>query len=268
MSMDITKANENDELLLLYQPIVDLQNGRIAGCEALIRWQRSDGVIVAPSEFIPLAEENGSIIEIGQWVIETACRQMAQWNTLASRGDMQGLHEEFAVHVNLAVPQVHHPDILENLKRAVDESHIPRHKFILEITEGIVLKNTDETHATLQALTAEGFRLSIDDFGTGYSSLRYLNELPFHSFKIDKSFVSNELAGLANASIVEVLMLLSRSLDLDVVAEGIETEQQWIALRDLGCKFGQGYFFAQPLTAADLTNKLATTSYAVEQRPM
>ena len=230
LSIDIVHALENNELELQYQPIVDLRDGSIAGCEALVRWRRPDGALVPPAEFLPLAEENGSIINIGQWVIVTACRQIADWNAAAAQRRIPGFHDDFVMHVNLAVPEVHHVDLVSGLNRALLETGIHRDQIMLEITEGVVLKSSAHTRATIDALTGSGFRLCIDDFGTGYSSLRYLNELPLHSFKIDRSFVSNGSGDLANVSIVEMLMVLSRSLGLGVVAEGIETHAQWTKL--------------------------------------
>jgi diguanylate cyclase (GGDEF)-like protein/PAS domain S-box-containing protein len=269
LSIDLVHALEHDELELLYQPIVDLSTGKIAGCEALIRWRRSDGSLISPAEFLPLAEENGSIIEIGRWVTQTACEQMGRWNELSAAGRLTGLPQDFVIHVNLAVPEVHHADLLENLQQTLGQTNVARRQIILEITEGIVLNDTERLHATLNALTGEGFRLCIDDFGTGYSSLRYLNDLPLHCFKIDRSFVSNGSDELANVSIVEMLMVLSRSLDLTVVAEGIETHQQWESLRELGCGYGQGYLFAQPLAAGTLTSILERdTVLALPRTPL
>jgi diguanylate cyclase (GGDEF)-like protein/PAS domain S-box-containing protein len=256
LSIDLVHALEHDELELFYQPIVDLRDGKVSGCEALVRWRRGDGSLMSPTEFLPLAEENGSIIEIGRWVTRTACEQMQTWNDLERSGRLPGLYDQFVIHVNLAVPEVHHNDLLSNLIRTLMETRVARHQIILEITEGIVLKTTEHSRSIFDALTAEGFRLCIDDFGTGYSSLRYINELPLHGFKIDRSFVSNGSDGLANESIVEMLMVLSRSLGLEVVAEGIETHTQWKKLRELGCRYGQGFLFARPLEGRALTTIL------------
>jgi diguanylate cyclase (GGDEF)-like protein/PAS domain S-box-containing protein len=253
LSIDIVHALKNNALELLYQPIVDLRDGRISGCEALVRWRRADGALISPAEFLPLAEENGSIINIGHWVIMTACEQIAAWNTAAAQTRLPGFHDDFVMHINLAVPEVHHVDLLSSLNGALTETGVRRDQLILEITEGIVLKSSAHTRATIDALTGSGFRLCIDDFGIGYSSLRYLNELPLHSFKIDRSFVSNGNGDLANVSIVEMLMVLSRSLGLGVVAEGIETHAQWAKLRELGCVYGQGYLFAPALGGAAFT---------------
>jgi diguanylate cyclase (GGDEF)-like protein/PAS domain S-box-containing protein len=256
LSIDIVHALEHHELELLYQPIVDLRDGKLAGCEALVRWRRADGSLISPAEFLPLAEENGSIIEIGHWVTTTACEQMQQWNELSRAGGLPGFRAEFVTHVNLAIPEVHHVDLLANLQRTVARTKIARNQLILEITEGIVLENTQQMRSTLDALTADGFRLCIDDFGTGYSSLRYLNDLPLHCFKVDRSFISNGSEGLANAAIVDMLMVLSRSLELDVVAEGIETQLQWDQLRAVGCPYGQGYLFAPALDGKTFTTML------------
>jgi diguanylate cyclase (GGDEF)-like protein/PAS domain S-box-containing protein len=257
LSIDIVHALEHNEMELFYQPIVDLETGMIVGCEALVRWRRADGALIPPGEFLPLAEENGSIIDIGRWVTTTACEQMQAWNELSALGCLPGLHDDFVIHVNLAVPEVHHVDLLSNLRAILTATNVTRDQIILEITEGIVLKNTQNTRSTLDGLTGDGFRLCIDDFGTGYSSLRYLNELPLHSFKIDRSFVStDDSAELANVSIVEMLMVLSRSIGLGVVAEGIESAQQWETLCELGCRYGQGFLFAPGLPAPRLTEML------------
>jgi diguanylate cyclase (GGDEF)-like protein/PAS domain S-box-containing protein len=256
LSIDIIHALAHGEMELMYQPIVDLRDGKVAGCEALLRWRRADGSVISPTEFLPLAEENGSIVEIGRWVMTTACEQMHTWNARAKTGGLPGLHADFVMHVNLAVPEVHHVELVANLKRTLAKTNVAREQIILEITEGVVLKITGTMRSTLDALTREGFRLCIDDFGTGYSSLRYLNELPLHGFKIDRSFVSNGSDDLANASIVEMLLVLGRSLGLNVVAEGIETATQWEKLRGLGCRFGQGYLFAQALDGSSFTAML------------
>jgi diguanylate cyclase (GGDEF)-like protein/PAS domain S-box-containing protein len=256
LSIDIVHALDHNEMELWYQPIVDLNDGTIAGCEALVRWRRADGSIISPTEFMPLAEENGSIIEIGRWVTATACEQLRAWSELARRGGLPGMHDDFVMHINLAVPEVHHVGLLSSLKQTLLRTSVSRDQVMLEITEGIVLTNTAHTRATLDGLTQDGFRLCIDDFGTGYSSLRYLNELPLHSFKIDRSFVSNGGDGLANESIVEMLMVLSRSLELSVVSEGIETLTQWKQLRGHGCRYGQGYLFSPAVDGTHFTDFL------------
>ena len=266
LSIDLVRALDDGELELLYQPIVNLADGMLAGCEALLRWPRHDGSFVSPSEFIPLAEENGSIIAIGQLVTSTAARQMHRWNELA-HGQRLTLPPGFVVHINLAAAEVNNIDLSAKLAQSLAGLDVGRDQLMLEITEGNVLKSTLHTRSTLDRLTVDGFRICIDDFGTGYSSLRYLNDLPLHSFKIDRSFVSNGGEGLANASIVEMLMVLSRSLGLDVVAEGIETGSQWEQLCDLGCIYGQGHFFAPAVDAATFTRMLeANVSLAPARR--
>src|ERR1035441_3286457 len=158
MSIDIVHALEHQELELLYQPIVDLRSGKIAACEALVRWRRADGSLVAPTEFLPLAEENGSIIEIGRWVTKTACEQMHAWNELSRIRRLAGLNADFVMHVNLAVSQVDHVDLLASLNWALAETSVSRDQIVLEITEGIVLKNTEHTRSTLAGLSEAGFK--------------------------------------------------------------------------------------------------------------
>jgi diguanylate cyclase (GGDEF)-like protein len=255
VSIDLVGALENNELQLLYQPIVDLGNGTLAGCEALLRWPQPDGSFISPAEFIPLAEQSGLILAIGEWVMTTACRQVHAWNELVHQRALD-LPPGFVVHINLAAAEVHDVDLSAKIQKRIGGLSVRPDQLMLEITEGNVLKSTRHVRSTLDRLTDDGFRLCIDDFGTGYSSLRYLNDLPLHSFKVDRSFVSNGGEGLANASIVDMLMVLSRSLGLHVVAEGIETPTQWQQLRELGCAYGQGYLFAPAVDGATLTRML------------
>lgn len=254
-AIDFARALAGGQMELSYQPIVDLETARIVGSEALVRWRRPDGALIEPAEFIPLAEESSAIVEIGHWVATTACEQMRKWNELARRDLLPALTDDFAIHVNLSVPEVHHADLIASLQHTLEQAKVPRRQIVLEIPEGILMRDTAQVLDKLGALVADGFRLCLDEFGTGYASLRYLNELPLDCFKIDRSIVSVEPGSgkHGNGSIVEMLVVLSRSLELAVIAEGIETLAQWDRLAGLGCKFGQGFLFSKPLDGAAFT---------------
>ena len=259
LASDLTQAVTGAEFELLYQPIVALADGRVVGCEALIRWRRgSDARIITPADFIPLAEESGSIVEIGRWVMATACEQLRDWedNGTIGRTDV------FTMHVNLSVPEVYARDVAAEVNRSLRRTGVAAERIMLEITETLLLENSARTREVLTELKALGLALCIDDFGTGYSSLRYLHQLPLNGFKIDRSFISAGDEDLANAPIVEMLLILARSLGLEVIAEGIETERQWESLRRLGCRLGQGFLFAYPLPARELTELIVRSAKA------
>ena len=219
-----------------YQPIVRVEDRRIAGFEALVRWQHPERGLVAPSEFIHLAEETGLVIPLGRAVLEEACRQAAHWHQ--SSGD------DLTVSVNLSAKQFSQPDLVEQVDGALRQSGLPSRLLKLEVTESMVMENTDAAIALLRRLKALGVHIAIDDFGTGYSSLSYLLRLPADTLKIDRSFVSGSGDAGRNVSIVRTVVSLASSLGLDVVAEGVETEEQRRLLQDLGCPLAQGFLFS------------------------
>jgi predicted signal transduction protein with EAL and GGDEF domain len=236
-------AEQRDELHLLYQPKVDLASGRIIGVEALLRWEHPGLGTVSPERFIPIAEETGLIVPIGEWVLRSACRQIRAW-----RDD--GI--ELPVAVNLSACQFRQRNLAETIHRVLSESGVPPQYLEIEITESDVMENAESAIATLDELKARGISLSVDDFGTGYSSLSYLKRFPLDVLKIDRSFVRDIAVDSDDAAIVEAIIALARSLEIKVVAEGVETEDQKAFLDRSGCHFAQGYLFSPPVEAGKI----------------
>jgi diguanylate cyclase (GGDEF)-like protein len=240
---DLRRAVEREEFSVYYQPIVSLETDRLAGFEALVRWDHPERGIVAPGEFIALAEETGLITEIGQWVLRDACQQMRRWQWQAP------VNRPLTLSVNLSSKQFTQPDIVEQVKRILLETDFDPRCLRLEITESVVMENAEQAASMLKQLRDLGVHLSIDDFGTGYSSLSYLHRFPVTTLKIDRSFISRMGAGDENSEIVKTIITLANNLGMEVVAEGIETEDQLAQLRALKCEYGQGYLFAKPVNA-------------------
>jgi diguanylate cyclase (GGDEF)-like protein len=241
---DLRRALQRHELRAHYQPIVDLATARVVGFEALVRWQHPTRGLIPPLSFIPLAEESGLIGQLGRWVLETACRQAAIWRDARPRAD------PLVMSVNLSGRQFAQADLVDEIAAVLAETGLDPGVLELEITESIVMDQSENGVRTLKRLRDLGVRLVLDDFGTGYSSLSYLKHLPLDTIKIDRSFV----AGIdqdADRSIVEAVVALAHGLRIGVVAEGIETEGQRQLLLDLGCRLGQGYLFSPPIPAAD-----------------
>lgn len=237
---DLRYATERREFQVHYQPIVSLKNGKIAGFEALIRWQHLERGMVSPAEFIPLAEETGLINEIGEIVLYESCRQVQQWHS-------QLTSNKPFISVNLSGIQLAQPNFIEIIKSVLNETKLNPQYLKLEITESVVMGNGLDAELVLRKLRALGIKLSIDDFGTGYSSLAYLHRFPVNTLKIDQSFVS-KMSNDDNTEIVNTIITLANNLGMNVVAEGIETTAQLAQLRRLGCNYGQGYLFSRPLT--------------------
>ncbi len=250
MENDLRRALENDELLLYYQPQVDIIHGRIIGVEALIRWQHPEKGMVSPADFIPIAEKNGLINPIGEWVIKTACNQLRKWQD-------QGV-THISMSVNIASQQFQQENFIQIITNAVNIAGISTSDLMLEITESTLMQKTDTTSKKLHEVTAMGVQLSIDDFGTGYSSLSYLKRFPIQAIKIDYSFVKEIITNPDDAAIVEAIISMASSLKLEVVAEGVETEEQLKFLREQGCKVVQGYLFSRPLSAVDMYGYLSS----------
>jgi diguanylate cyclase (GGDEF)-like protein/PAS domain S-box-containing protein len=244
----LTAAVRNHELLLHYQPQVDLLTGHIVGVEALLRWQRPGEEMILPARFIPVAEQSGLIVPIGEWIIEEACRQAAEWRRA-------GL-PELRISVNLSAIQFRRGKIAETVAAALERAKLPPQYLELELTESILLQETDAVLKVLRQLKALGVQLSIDDFGTGYSSLSYLKRLAVDHLKIDQSFVRNLTLDPDDAAIVKAIIQLGHSLQLPVIAEGVETDSQLAFLRRSGCDEIQGFFFSRPLPAADMESLL------------
>jgi diguanylate cyclase (GGDEF)-like protein/PAS domain S-box-containing protein len=245
------RAIERGEFRLFYQPIIALNEARCVGAEALVRWQHPERGLVPPYEFINLAEETGMIVRMGEWVLNEACRQGARWK--AERPDA----EPFSVAVNLSGRQLAHPGLANQVRNALEESGFDAPLLSLEITESVLMEDAEATIVAIKALKALGVRLSIDDFGTGYSSLGYLRRFPVDFVKVDRSFVDGLGTEAEDSAIVAAVVSLGHALGLRVIAEGVETELQLAELVALGCDDAQGFFFAPPQPAPDLSELIA-----------
>jgi diguanylate cyclase (GGDEF)-like protein len=237
-----------DELVLYYQPIVELDTGLTAGLEALLRWRHPERGMIAPSEFIPIAETTGMIVDIGRWVLHEACRQLARW-----RRTDPGL----TMNVNVSVHQLRDRSFPAQVESVLREARLPGEALILEITESVLIEDQELAFDSLRTLKQLGVAIALDDFGTGYSSLGYLHKFPLDILKIDRSFISGPASETGGDQLIRTVIELGRAYDLDVVAEGIEDETQRARLRELGCRRGQGYFFARPTDAAHIGSHLA-----------
>jgi diguanylate cyclase (GGDEF)-like protein/PAS domain S-box-containing protein len=261
METDLRRACERDELFVDYQPIVSLQNRTLIGFEALVRWRHPDFGMVPPKEFIPIAEETGLILQIGQTVLRSACRQAREWQqTYPSSPPL-------FVSVNLSVKQFNEPGLVENIAELLEESNLPPRCLKLEITESVFSDNIDAAVTLLTQLRNLGVQLSIDDFGTGYSSLSYLQRFPIDTLKIDRSFVTQMMENEENLAIVRTIVALAQNLGMDVVAEGVETEDQLRLLRKLECENGQGYLFSTPLGGGQLDQFIASCNLQTLTQP-
>jgi diguanylate cyclase (GGDEF)-like protein/PAS domain S-box-containing protein len=236
---DLRRAVEREEFLLHYQPIVELRTGHIAAFEALVRWEHPQHGLVSPLEFIHLAEETGLIFAIGRWALREACREMVELSRASG--------SELTVNVNLSSRQFSQADLVEQIQEALQASGLPAQRLKLEITESVIMENAESAIGVLHRLKELGVSLSIDDFGTGYSSLSYLLRFPADTLKIDRSFMWAMGDGGRHAQIVKTIVVLAHSLGMEVVAEGVETEEQRQQLRGLECRYGQGYLFSRPL---------------------
>ncbi|HEV7803500.1 MAG TPA: EAL domain-containing protein [Burkholderiales bacterium] len=245
-------ALERDEFSLFYQPKIDVKTHRVVGAEALIRWRHPELGLVSPAEFIPLAEETGLIIPIGEWVLRTACAQIREWQ-------QAGL-APVPIAVNISPKQFHQQNIAEVVMRALREHDVDPTLLDIEITESTAMRNAEATSATLRDLKALGVRIAIDDFGTGYSSLSYLKRFPIDSLKIDRSFVTGLPGDQDDASIAQAVITMAHALRLKVVAEGVETEAQQVFLAAHDCDEMQGFYFSRPLPVEQCTELLRDQS--------
>ncbi len=244
MLQELRKALRKDELVLFYQPVVNTEQ-KILGFEALVRWFHPELGTVSPVEFIPLAEQSGLIIPIGAWILETACLQLVQWSLHPERSS-------WTMAVNVSARQFNQADFAEQIQHVLVRTGARPDKLRLELTESMLHDNIDSTIVKMETLRELGIRFSLDDFGTGYSSLSYLKLLPLNQLKIDKSFVDDIFEDPSHAAIARTIMALANSLDLSVVAEGVETQQQLDWLLENGCKSFQGYLFSRPLPFNDI----------------
>ncbi len=242
---ELRHAIERRELMLYFQPIVALDGRTAVGAEALVRWQHPRRGLVGPSEFVPMAEETGLILSLGEHVLEHACRQVRLWS------DAHGAAGRFAVHVNLSAVELRDPRLTERVRSTLVATGADARSLVFEITENVLVDQSGEIQASLEALTALGVRIALDDFGSGYSSLAYLHTLPLSALKVAKSFVDGLERGGRESAFVRTVLELARTLGLTVIAEGVESEAQVSALLELGCPFGQGFHLGRPRPALE-----------------
>lgn len=243
MENDLRRAIEREELRVHYQPIVSLENGQLAGFEALLRWDHPERGFISPADFISLAEDTGLIVPIGMWILTAACQQLSKWHWQSPA------NRQLFMSVNLSSKQVAQSALVNQIREVLNDAHLdPRH-LKLEITESAVMENAETAVQLFRRLKALGVQLSIDDFGTGYSSLGYLHRFPVDTLKIDRSFIGRIGEAAENIEIVRTIVALAENMGMEVVAEGVETLAQLGQLRKLNCKYGQGYLFSRPVAA-------------------
>lgn len=249
---DLRRALDNQEFYLQYQPIIDLRTDEIAGFEALVRWQHPKQGFISPGAFIPAAEETGLIIQLGDWILETACRQLKQWH------DEQLTAEPLTMSINLSVRQFTQANLLERIETILAQTQVQAQYLKLEVTESLLIDQPESVMKLLAALKQLNLELSLDDFGTGYSSLSYLHRFPMDVLKIDQSFVGCIDEALKNQKIVQSIITLAQNLGMESIAEGVETVEQLNCLRKLQCHYGQGYLFSPPISPEAVKEFLQT----------
>ncbi len=245
---DLHQALEEEQFEVYYQPQVDMRTGGICGAEALLRWNHPKLGMITPDRFIPLAEETGLIDPLGLWVLETACKQVQQWQ--------RGLMIPLRLAVNLSAVQFRQVDLAEQVDRILQKTEYSAALLELELTETMLMEQVEKAQLTMEALKKMGVTLAIDDFGTGYSSLSYLKHFPIDRLKIDRSFVRDLTENPADAAIVETMIVMAGRLGHEIIAEGVEDEAQAEFLFQNGCYEIQGYFFGRPVPAAEFSEKL------------
>jgi len=243
LETELRQALECGEFLLNYQPIVSLENNRLTGFEALLRWQHPTRGLLFPGDFLSVAEDTGLIIPIDRWVLRTACQQVKNWQELYSHDP------PLTISVNLTGKQIAQLDFVEFIEQALEESGLPPLSLKLEVTESDLMENTKSTIDVFKRLRTIGVQIQVDDFGIGYSSLSYLSQFPVTALKIDQSFINKMMLDGNQLKIVQAIVMLTQRLDVVVVAEGVENEAQLRQLREMGCEFGQGYYLSRPLDA-------------------
>jgi len=247
MEEDLREAIGTSQFMLYYQPQVE--NGRVTGAEALVRWKHPSKGFLSPAAFIPLAEETGLILPLGDWVLESACRKIAEWEGHPTAS-------QISVSVNISARQLRQHDFVEQVLSVLERTGANPKRLMLELTESMLVENVGEVIAKMTSLKSTGLSFSLDDFGTGYSSLSYLKRLPLNELKIDLSFVRDILVEASSGVIAETIIALSRAMGMSVIAEGVETEEQREYLARLGCHAYQGYLFSRPLPADDFERML------------
>ena len=262
LESDLRHALPRNELRVYYQPIVTLSEGQLCGFEALLRWHHPTQGIISPDEFIPVAEETGLIVPIGNWVLHEACRQMRTWDREFPE------YAHLMINVNLSARQCMEPNLVRDVTRVLTETGLDAQRLKLEITEGVVLENSDAVVTILTELRTLGVQLGLDDFGMGYSALSYLPRFPFQTLKIDRSFVNGMAGEGGNTEIIRAIVSLAAGLAMNVTAEGVETEEQLGRLKDLACEFGQGFYFYKPLAREDAHAVLESRKWTVCANPV
>ena len=256
LSMDtgIHKALDNDEFNLVYQPQVNLRTGEIVGVEALLRWEHPEHGPISPSEFIPFAEESGLIVDIGNWVLKTACEELSKWRTA-------GL-PEIRMSVNISARQLMEDNIVQNIIDILKDYNVPGQCLELEITEHAIMNDMDSMIRKLKELSAHDITIAIDDFGTGYSSLSYLHKLPIQTLKIDRTFLKESRINKGDNTIINTIVAMAKGLNLNVIAEGVESQAQLEYLREIDCSEAQGFLFGKPLPSNVISQLLIQEPYA------
>lgn len=250
LETDLRVALQRNELQLNYQPIVDIDSGVIAGFEALVCWNHPTRGTISPAVFIPIAEESGTIIPIGEWILESSCKQAAEWSHLVKPG------AQFFVNINVSKRQLCHPNMLPSLERVIEKTGVDKRHIKIEITETTIVDNRADIVTILDQIRDLGISIAMDDFGTGHSSLSGLHQFPIDVLKIDKSFIDQMGDSVDLASVVFSIVSLAHNLGLEIVAEGVEEESQLAVLQMHGCQYAQGYLFAKPLSVDSATSML------------
>jgi len=251
LERDLRQALERDELRVFYQPQVCSKTNRVVGLEALVRWQHPERGRLYPRDFLPLAEETKLIGQPSERVLDQACEDVGQW--------IRAGHSDLRLAVNLSPIQVEHPRFVETLMQQVKAHNFPAANLEIEITENVIMNDLEQISQKLRELAALGVRIAIDDFGTGYSSLNYLHRLPIHTLKVDQTFGKASRSGDDGAGIVNAMVAMAHGLKLEIVAEGVETDEQLDYLRSLGCHQVQGFFYGPARPAAEISRTLGTT---------
>ena len=250
LEAELRRALEQEEFVLYYQPEVSLHDGKMVGFEALLRWQHPERGLLKPAAFVPIAEDTDLIAPIGRWVLEEACQQAKRWE------EERPLASPMTMEINLSSKQLRRQGLVRIVEEALVRADLEAHTLALDMTETVLIRTSEDNTQALDALKEMGVRLGLDDFGTGYSSLSYLKRLPVDRVKVDKSFVKGLGENATDTALVRMIIDLCHTLGVEIVAEGIETSEQAVLLRDMGCDLGQGYYFARPLLGEELAQRL------------
>jgi EAL domain-containing protein (putative c-di-GMP-specific phosphodiesterase class I) len=253
---ELNKVIENDELFLCYQPLINAKTNRMEGMEALVRWRHPQKGIISPMDFIPIAEETKHIIAIGEWVLRKACVQMRKWLDLG--------YKKYGISVNISAIQLRQADFSEVVTSILNEAGLHPEYLILEITETVCMESSNMVTRNLMRLKQKGVMISIDDFGTGYNTLNYLQTIEISHLKIDKTFVNNYESNV-NQAIIEMIIGLGHRINAKIIAEGVETKEQYDYLKKMECDTIQGYFFSEPLLAEEMMEFLKKDEKVIEK---